>query len=62
MFDFDLSTLVNGGAGLAALYLGIQIKAMLAALKTEVRDLRSDVANLQGRVSRLEGWPAGPVQ
>lgn len=43
MMDLDVSTLINGGAGLAALYLGIQIKGMLKALDARVTQLEGHV-------------------
>jgi hypothetical protein len=55
MFEmFDLRDFVNAGAGICALYLGLQVKAMLAALKTEVRDIRKDQVALEIRVEALE--------
>lgn len=55
LFDMlDLSTVVNGGAGLAALYLAIKINATLDAVTKMLKALQTEVADLKGRVTQLE--------
>ena len=55
--DFDLSTLVNGGAGLCALYLAIKINATLDAVTKMLEALQTEVYELKGRVTKLESRP-----
>ena len=54
MPDFNLDMLVNGGAGLAALYLAVKINATLNAVTKMLEALKTEVADLKGRVTRLE--------
>jgi hypothetical protein len=45
--DISVGDLINGGAGLAALYLANQIKTMLEALKAEMHELKGRVVKLE---------------
>ena len=55
--NLDLSTLVNGGAGLCALYLALKINATLDAVTQMLDALRQEVQDLKGRVTKLETRP-----